>query len=429
MFIIQQFSLLTALTLQLNGLIIAYKLLEAKRIMAVGAYLCTRKNNLIRKKKHAKQRFLYRKPKSFWVEKGRTDQWWQNMIGSDVPEICWKRNFHMTKECFLELAADIHPVISPKPNCPNYRYLTTEKKLAITLYYLKDTGSLWMTANTFGIHQCTVSKTLKIVCKAINNVVGPKYLYLPKNKEDMRKLASEFEIKFGMVQAFGCIDGTHIQLKRPIKNSQDYFCYKQYFSLNIQAVCDSKGYFIDVECKWPGSVHDAKVFANSTINKKLSEGTLLQTSYNLLDGYESIPNYLIGDPAYPLTHFCMKEYQSCSNNEEVVYNNILRSARNQIECAFGRLKARWAFLRRTVDLKIETVPIVAYSCFVLHNFCEKSKNCDLDDEEVERQIQRHRSDEQERPNRPDLVYSYNNPEGEYIRKTITKYVAENLYTG
>ena len=203
----------------------------------------------------------------------------------------------------------------------------------------------------------------------------------------MRKLASEFEIKFGMVQAFGCIDGTHIQLKRPIKNSQDYFCYKQYFSLNVQAVCESKGYFIDVECKWPGSVHDAKVFANSTINKKLSEGTLPQTSYNLLAGYESIPNYLIGDPAYPLTHFCMKEYQSCSNNEEVIYNNILRSARNQIECAFGRLKARWAFLRRTVDLKIETVPIVAYSCFVLHNFCEKSKNCDLDDEEVERQIQ------------------------------------------
>ena len=66
---------------------------------------------------------------------------------------------------FLELAADIHPVISHKPNCPNYRYLTTEKKLAITLYYLKYTSSLWMTANTFGIHQCTVSKTLKIVCK------------------------------------------------------------------------------------------------------------------------------------------------------------------------------------------------------------------------------------------------------------------------
>ena len=43
LFIIQQFSLLTALTLQLNGLIIAYKLLEAKRYMAVGAYLCTKK--------------------------------------------------------------------------------------------------------------------------------------------------------------------------------------------------------------------------------------------------------------------------------------------------------------------------------------------------------------------------------------------------
>ena len=101
-----------------------------------------------------------------------------------------------------------------------------------------------MTANTFGIHQCTVSKTVIIVCKPINIVVGPKYLYLPKNNDDMRKLLSEFELNIGMLRAFGCIDGTHVQLKSPIKSSQDYFCYKQYFSLNVVAVCDSKGFFI-----------------------------------------------------------------------------------------------------------------------------------------------------------------------------------------
>jgi hypothetical protein len=283
-----------------------------------------------------------------------------------------------------------------------------------------------MTANVFGIHQCTVSKTVKVVCDAINNIVGPLYLHLPKNKEDMTKLASQFEVKFGMIQAFGCIDGTHVQIKRPIKNGQDYFCYKQYFSLNVQAVCDSKGYFIDVECKWPGSVHDAKMFTNSTINKKLIKGTLPQTLYSLPNNH-SIPNYLIGDPAYPLTNFCIKEFQSCSNNEEVIFNTMLRSARNQIECAFGRLKARWGFLRKIVDIKIETVPIVIYTCFVLHNFCEKNKTYDLNEEEVNQQIERHRSDALESPNLPDSIYSANNPEGEYIRKTITKYISENLF--
>ena len=65
---------------------------------------------------------------------------------------------------------------------------------------------------------------------------------------------------------------------------------------------------MDVECKWPGSVHDAKVFANSSVCANLNSAKLPITYIQLLPGYDTIPNYIIDDPAYPLTQFCMEEY-------------------------------------------------------------------------------------------------------------------------
>ena len=80
---------------------------------------------------------------------------------------------------------------------------------------------------------------------------------------------SEFEAKFGMTQAFKCIGGTHIPLKVPTINFQGHYIYKHFYSLNVQGVCNNKGYFIDVHCRWPGSCHDTKVYENSSINRKI----------------------------------------------------------------------------------------------------------------------------------------------------------------
>ena len=175
-----------------------------------------------------------------------------------------------------------------------------------------------MTANSIGIATNTASAVINEVCNAIVLYVGPKYLHLPKTNQEMKEKITEFETKFGMTQAFGCIGGTHISTVCPSEHYHDYFCYKQFHSLNVQAVCDYKGAFMDVECKWPSSVHSAKVFANSSICKCLGSSDLPTILQTISNSKVKIPNYLIGDPAYPLLPYCMGEYSTCKSNEKVV---------------------------------------------------------------------------------------------------------------
>ena len=86
-----------------------------------------------------------------------------------------------------------------------------------------------MPANVFGVHRCMVSKTLVSVCETIIQILGPQLIKLPQDSWEMRDKVSECDITFGMIRGFGYIVGTHIPIKRPLANLQDYFNYKQFF--------------------------------------------------------------------------------------------------------------------------------------------------------------------------------------------------------
>ena len=60
-----------------------------------------------------------------------------------------------------------------------------------------------MTANIFVISKNTVGQVVHEVFCAILKYLGPKYLFLPRNKEEMKIKVSESEAKFRMVRAFG----------------------------------------------------------------------------------------------------------------------------------------------------------------------------------------------------------------------------------
>ena len=73
----------------------------------------------------------------------------------------WKNNLRISKEDFQVLLKIIRPFAVTRSCKVRRDILNLEKRVAVTLHYLKDQGSMTMTANAFGITCCTVGQIIQ----------------------------------------------------------------------------------------------------------------------------------------------------------------------------------------------------------------------------------------------------------------------------
>lgn len=144
-------------------------------------------------------------------------------------------------------------------------------------------------------------------------------------------------MKDKLPKCIGYVDGSLIRLdEAPTDDPESYYSRKQYYAIQLQAICDENFKIRNISVGYPGSVHDARVFANSEVGR--------DTNKFLTNG-----QYLVGDSAYAVNENMVTPFKRNSavgtSQERTSFNTYISSYRVKIECVYGFLKETFGSLK------------------------------------------------------------------------------------
>lgn len=275
----------------------------------------------------------------------------------------------MGRDTFHYLCEQLRPYLERQRS--RYRVpLTVEHRVAVALWRLSTNIEYRSVSHLFGIGLSTACMITHETVSAIVHVLKSRFISVPGGTA-LRDVVNGFRDRWGFPQCAGAIDGTHVPIIAPHVNRADYYNRKGHYSVILQAVVDHKLQFWDINVGWPGKVHDARVFANSTLFQKGQSGRLFPPWTEEFHGV-GIPISIVADAAYPLLPWVQKPHPEGHGltQDQRRYNYKLSRARMCVEGAFGRLKARWRCLLKRNDHNISKITQVVTACCILHNICE-----------------------------------------------------------
>jgi nuclease HARBI1 len=188
--------------------------------------------------------------------------------------------FHFHKETAQDL---LYPVLE-HDTTRNYA-LSPDLQFLVTLRFLTCATFQGVCADLFNTHRTTISRSIHKVVHEIN-ALRHDYIRFP---DDLASVKQQFFSYGNMPGVVGCVDGTHIPIRRPSSNpeAEVFRCRKGFFSINTQVVAGPDYKFYNVVSRWPGSTHDSRIFNNSNLKTCFED--------NILSGI------LLGDSGYPCT--------------------------------------------------------------------------------------------------------------------------------
>lgn len=265
----------------------------------------------------------------------------------------WVQFFNLSKPSFTLLLRLLTPSLTA-----SLRGLHPNAALAATLFRLSHSASFSAVSRRFSLDTRAACAAFYSVCRAIVENLG----HLFEFNSDINRII----VGFGWISLPNCCGVLGIE-KFELETDS---------CLLVQALVDSEGRFLDVSAGWPGMLKPevvlkrSKLFAGIEESKEYLNGPPFE-----LNSGNSIPQYILGDPCYPLLPWLLTPYSSKNgdlSSSEMEFNEVHCKGMDLVGTAFTKVKKRWKLVgKKWKEQCIEAFPFVIVACCLLHNFLIK----------------------------------------------------------
>lgn len=176
---------------------------------------------------------------------------------------------------------------------------------------------------------------------------------------EVPQMYQKFNAIRGMPGVIGTIDCTQVPIMKPTDQDPERFRNrKNIFSINVQVIADADLLIRDVVARWPGSVHDSRIFDNSRVRELFESGRMPR-------------GYLLGDQGYPCRPYLVTPFAMENDRSKQKFNAAHRATRLSIERLFGVWKRTFPCLSKTLRFGPERCAHIVVACAVLWNLRRK----------------------------------------------------------
>lgn len=214
--------------------------------------------------------------------------------------------------------------------------------------------------------QSSVSKCIEEITDLLNILIF-KYIKFPKTEDERKYISNEFAKK-GIGGIIGLIDGTQVAICGLKKNVEmAYVNRKGFHSINVQIISDHKHLLLNVNARYPGSVHDSYIWGASGIY------AMLANEFSTADRQKF---WLLGDEGYPLMPFLItvsnegntEQHKEFYRRHKIIRSHVERTIgilKNRFRCIIGEKKLHYGPLR---SAKIINAVAVLHNFLILNEF-------------------------------------------------------------